>query len=211
MGNWAIYLYHKAQQEAAAAAAKKKAEDDRKAAEAKKAADARAAAAARAAQAAKVAAAQQAGTSSAGMEEELQRLEAEQVTVESMVTEAPAGPSPSAYTGGGPVTTQRVAKRVATTEEKVASLVAAHQTKQAQQRTAAPLPMIVTAPSPILPPPSAAPARQPFKLENVVSWVKNALFGTAGTVDGLGQADAKLNIIMPIVVILGLLLVLRRK
>jgi hypothetical protein len=113
------------------------------------------------------------------------------------------------HTGGSVPTVSRKRAKVATAEDKIESLVSAHQTKQAMQRAtgAPPPPVVVVAPETAVAP---EPQKRPFNLTSIVSWVNQTLFGSPNSFDGLGQAGNKRNIIIPIIAIAGLILILRK-
>lgn len=151
----------------------------------------------------------------AALAAELQKLEAESEEVDEIVTQQPMLAPPSAYTGSPmPVTTGRRTSSAPSDEDKIAQLVAEHETKQAMQRAYAPAPAMAPPSAPVGPPPSApaAPQATEKKIGGLFSWLKSTLFGTPSyDFDGLGQTDKTRSIILPLIVGLGILYALNRQ
>jgi hypothetical protein len=151
---------------------------------------------------------------------ELEELEAEHEEVGQIVTQGPTMPLPSAYTGGGmpaPLPL-RARKTVQTDEDKIAAMVSEHQTRQAMQRASAPTRVAVPMKSMAVAAPKAAavaaapPAPKPKKnIGDMFSWLKTALFGPAASFSGLGESRETTNILIPLIVGLGILMILRNR
>lgn len=159
---------------------------------------------------------EQGGGASDALAAELEQLEAEHAQVDQMVTQTPIMMPPGAYTGGDIPSglPSRARKKVLTSEDKIAAMVSAHETRKAVERSSAPASVVMTSLPPVSSPapPVVAPPAPKQTIGGMFSWLKNALFGAPRSLDGLGDETGRTTtIIIPLIVGLGLLLVLRRQ
>jgi hypothetical protein len=151
----------------------------------------------------------------AALTAELKQLETEHEQVDQMVTEAPAMPLPSAYTGGGMPMPLPARARVApqTDEDKIAAMVSEHETMQAMQRASAPTAgpaATISAPAPVMAVPTAPEPKK--DIAGMFSWLKTAIFGRKTTyLGGLGDTSKTTNILIPLIVVLGILIILKNR
>jgi hypothetical protein len=142
----------------------------------------------------------------AKLEGELQQLEMAQSHVDSMVTQAPVMAPPGAYTGGGGGggMPRRARRSAPTAQSKIESMVSAHETRKAMQRSSSAAPPAIIRRSA---PAAAAPARPtpPAETGGLFSWLRGAFFGPSN-LDGWGFGETKkANMWIPILVTIGLL------
>jgi hypothetical protein len=108
-----------------------------------------------------------------------------------------------------PVMTRRKRSSAPTADQRIASLVAAHETRKAVGRSSAPPPVIRTAapvPAPTAPLPPPPPVVEESRGGGVMSWLRGALFGSYELAEwGFGETKNSTNVLIPIVVVLGLL------